>query len=425
MQFISLWCVNGCDNGLRSAVISGVIYCLVLLLSLLLGPSIWLYLVGLLLVPVLLFSVRRRLRDANCPGQWVWLSLLPFIGVIVTLANIENEVLLLFFIILAVCITLYFCSLKAVVTRVYVQGYHGPDMKVQRGMSGLSQQRNGKKRVEPTLSSHLQKNTQYEESLQRDLTSENDIEEANIRPQKIDVTKEGDLGIEDASVALSRARTDHGLDIESSESAYHNGNQHANVNESIKEKLAEMIKTVTVVSVTIINRACSLVLQTDKRILAGVGGAGFALVLLAFILFSGGTENPAPLSATSSSLPEASIVRHEAKLPDGFSLVFEDSVLIMRWLGETQEPQALWSLASAQGDDSCAVLTFNNGAKYRPLSVAVLPDTAIEARFSPLDNAGIITDVAKRGSVSLCGYKFSLKGSLAVLGKNPIFGDYL
>ncbi|WOT04922.1 DUF805 domain-containing protein [Shewanella sp. DAU334] len=126
-------------------------------------------------------------------------------------------------------------------------------------------------------------------------------------------------------------------------------------------------------------------------------------------------EHPAP----------AVVPRKITTLPDGFSLALEDDVLIVRWLGERGAPANLWSLATAKGDKSCSTLAFNNGTQYRPVVVDLLADTGTEARFSPLDTKAIIVDMARRGSVSLCGYKFSLKGSQAALAKVGEFSAYL
>lgn len=128
------------------------------------------------------------------------------------------------------------------------------------------------------------------------------------------------------------------------------------------------------------------------------------------------------------SVPSAPIVasdRVTLELPDGFSVALEQDVLIIRWLGEQGKPQNFWSLATAKGDKSCSVLVFNNGTEYRAITVDLLAGSATEARFTPLDTANIITDLARRGSIGLCGYRFSLKGSQAVLEPNRSFGRYL
>ncbi|WP_298771312.1 hypothetical protein [uncultured Shewanella sp.] len=411
MQFISLWCVKGYDNGLRSAVITGGIYCLILLLSLLLGPTTWLFFFGALLTPFLLLTHRRRLRDSDYPGHWIWLPLLPFIGVIATLVSSDNAILLLIFISLAVCMLLYFSSLKSNRKRVYTQGYAGRGIQINRGNTELSQHHKSKKRVEPTLS--LQSNDLSEaQDSQRDfamLSSESETQAGAILQENIQASTQEES---ESVSSINDSATEEDLYNDSNQAPRFKfnvfsffKNDDSNGLKSQLEWLKERIK------------------RCDRKVMiCGSSLLVFAMVLVSWWGFNGDEASGLPQAA---SLPKPIIERHEAKLPDGFSLVFENDILIMRWLGEVQDPQTLWSLAQAKGDKSCAELTFNNGDKYRPLTVSIKQDTAIEARFSPLDNAAIITDIAKRGSVSLCGYKFSLKGSLAILGKNPIFGDYL
>jgi hypothetical protein len=128
---------------------------------------------------------------------------------------------------------------------------------------------------------------------------------------------------------------------------------------------------------------------------------------------------------TLTTASEKSLDREEAKIPDGFSVILEGDVLIVRWLGEADSVGEIWSLASAKGDKTCANLSFNNGSQYRPVMVELMADTAIEARFSPLDTQDIISDIAMRGSVKLCGYNFSLRGSQAALSQNAAFIPYL
>lgn len=158
-------------------------------------------------------------------------------------------------------------------------------------------------------------------------------------------------------------------------------------------------------------------------------GAVFGAILLVALVWglwpSSDDANTEMSSATEHSESETTKARVQLELPDGFSVALEQNVLILRWLGEQGQPQTLWSLASATGDKSCSALEFNNGTEYRPVTVALKSDSATEAYFSPLDTQGIIVDLARRGSISLCGYRFSLKGSQAVLEQNRTFGNYL
>lgn len=168
--------------------------------------------------------------------------------------------------------------------------------------------------------------------------------------------------------------------------------------------------------------------KLERRYWLPVGGGVGAvlLVLLVWGLWPNADESPAEEAVPSvPSAPITASDRVTLDLPDGFSVALEQDVLIIRWLGERDKPQNLWSIATAKGDKSCSALVFNNGTEYRTITVDLLADSATEARFTPLDTASIITDLARRGSIGLCGYKFSLKGSQAVLEPNRAFGTYL
>ncbi|MBS0042614.1 hypothetical protein KFE26_09910 [Shewanella sp. M16] len=160
---------------------------------------------------------------------------------------------------------------------------------------------------------------------------------------------------------------------------------------------------------------------------AGIGCGVVLLIALVWGLWPNGdseTGDGAEVVTVNAIAPYAG-ERVTLALPDGFSVALEDDILIMRWLGEKGKAQNLWSLATAKGDKTCSVLSFNNGTDYRPVTVDLKADSASEARFSPLDTQAIIIDLARRGNISLCGYKFSLKGSQAILEQNRTFGDYI
>lgn len=157
---------------------------------------------------------------------------------------------------------------------------------------------------------------------------------------------------------------------------------------------------------------------------AGIGLSVVFLALLLWGLWPSGDDTDVSVATVHAVAPYAGD-RVTLALPDGFSVALEDDVLIVRWLGEQGKAQNLWSLATAKGDKTCSVLAFNNGTDYRPVTVDLQADSATEARFSPLDAQAIIVDLAHRGSISLCGYKFSLKGSQAMLEQNRAFGTYL
>lgn len=117
---------------------------------------------------------------------------------------------------------------------------------------------------------------------------------------------------------------------------------------------------------------------------------------------------------------------HELEMPDDFLLsLSETDGLFIEWQISNDDPVSLWSIETAQGDKSCKEITFNNGDSVRSISVAIENDTLQYAHFSPLDTEFIVRSLAKRGSFNLCGYKFSLKGSQAAIGKHAKYSDYM
>ncbi|RLV59099.1 hypothetical protein D5018_13900 [Parashewanella curva] len=168
-----------------------------------------------------------------------------------------------------------------------------------------------------------------------------------------------------------------------------------------------------------------LPLSRQQIIMAAIGIMVLVLsvIFLSFV-FSSESNDDANVEQQVSPA-EPLVERTSVEFKDGFNLSLEGDKLFMSWNGDTGQPQTLWSLATAKGDKDCQNLTFNNGSKYRPIQVKLLPDTSTEAQFSPLDTASIIKDVALRGKAQLCGYSFSLKGTQAVLSKNKQFRAYI
>ncbi|MBT1446384.1 hypothetical protein KJI95_17965 [Shewanella sp. JM162201] len=111
-------------------------------------------------------------------------------------------------------------------------------------------------------------------------------------------------------------------------------------------------------------------------------------------------------------------------LESGVTLKLEGEALILGWSGQITDAATLWSLASGEGDRYCATALFNNGNRYRPLTVTSANGMR-EARFSPLDTQAIVKDLALRGNVQLCGQAFGLKGSQAVIESNARFAALL
>ena len=113
-------------------------------------------------------------------------------------------------------------------------------------------------------------------------------------------------------------------------------------------------------------------------------------------------------------------------MPDKFSLYqSEFNGIIIYWQADTMADTKLWSQQTAQGDKSCKEISFNKGKSIRTQTVLVENKENYYANFSPLDSEELIQALAFRGNFSLCGYKFSLKGSQAALSKNAHYSDLL
>ncbi|TKB50536.1 hypothetical protein FCL40_05140 [Ferrimonas sediminicola] len=115
----------------------------------------------------------------------------------------------------------------------------------------------------------------------------------------------------------------------------------------------------------------------------------------------------------------------ELKMPDSYWLWMTKGALTVRWQGDETAAGPLWDYATAEGDSSCAELVFNDDSAYRPYRVEVEADSFFMASFSPMDTEIIIKQLARRGSFSLCGYDFSLKGSTKALKSQSYFEWYL
>ncbi|BAJ04045.1 hypothetical protein [Shewanella violacea] len=360
MQYQSLFCFSGRDNGVRFAVISASVYLVLLLGCMLFGQSAGLLVLGCLLAPVLGLSAYRRMRDVARPSWHAGLVLIPLFLFSITLAYAASLVLSVVILLIAVLISLFFARLSPVgKVNFYHQGYAGPAV--------ISASRVNRRRVEPSLYGDLAADNEY------------DAEESHAYEGVVE-------------------------------------EKHHKRQTSSSSRLSGSMAM----------RQWSYWAKENRKLLLAVATGLGVLVLIAGLLelLSTDEEVKSELVAEISAKVPAQ-VRQEAKIPDGFSVLLENDVLIIRWLGEKRPAGELWSLASAKGDTSCAKLSFNDGSNYRPILVEHMPDTSIEARFSPLDTQGIISDIAIRGSIKLCGYDFSLKGSQSALSKNTAFRPYL
>jgi len=355
MQYRSLFCVRGRDNGPRFALISALAYLILLLGFIFIGASSALIILGLFLAPILGLSGLRRMRDAARPAWLLGLSFIPYLIFILSLVYGDSLSFSATCVVFATLITGFLAMQRSASKKGrYQQGYSGPAAMAADGK--------GRMRVEPTLDGSA------------------------------------------ASVA------GHSLDTELPEQA------------TDSDPYGESGRGFDGVS---FEQWSAWAKQNSRLLLASVGGLSCMILIAGLWSLFSGTTDEYVAQEPEMSVPEIVVKRNEVKLPDGFSLILEQDLLVMRWLGETEAPGTIWSLATAQGDKTCAHLIFNNGTRYRPVTVEQMPDTGIEARFSPLDTESIISDIARRGSVKLCGYDFSLKGSQSALAKSGSFIPYL
>jgi len=112
-------------------------------------------------------------------------------------------------------------------------------------------------------------------------------------------------------------------------------------------------------------------------------------------------------------------------MPDEFILhLDENQGVVIEWQATAEEVSTLWDLATARGNKQCNTIEFNRDDSIRSMKVLV-EHARYRAYFSPLDNRELLNLMAKRGNFQICGFKFSLKGSMAALGQAPKFNDYI
>lgn len=117
---------------------------------------------------------------------------------------------------------------------------------------------------------------------------------------------------------------------------------------------------------------------------------------------------------------------HEVTLPDNFSLLTSSfNGINIKWQGDRLVAGFLWQQITAEGDETCKAIKYDDGKMIRTLNVIQDSNGDYLASFSPLDTNEIIKNIAKRNSFNLCGYEFSLKGSQAVLGKHSFYSNLI
>nr|WP_243882187.1 hypothetical protein [Shewanella algae] len=461
-MYKSLICIQGYDNGLRHAAISGAVYLLLLVLGLLFGGGSFIWVPGILLAPVLLLSCRRRLGDG---GRNPWLSLialLPWLILLLALSTDQAGSYLIGALVLALALHAGLALLPggsrgrgARSKRDYVQGYCGP--------VPLSAERKSKiRRVEPTLgsdvhgysdnhaqgysddhvyqSSDLDNNKPHHSSAGYSAAGqqlEHPLSQAYEPASFAAANSDHDISHDAISYGPGRSRyfdsapTEVDTSAIDTEPGWHTDKQARHKVNSTEPGFDDEVDRTGSLSVLLLSWR-DAVLQLWQRLgslsaaqrnglaIAALVTALLGLGLIIWLLWPQAEPNDAS-GREATEIAAATSDRVTVRLPDSFSLSLDGDLLRMSWLGDTDAPGPLWDLATAKGDRRCAELVFNNGTGYRPMSVVIGDNGKVEAAFSPLDSQVIVQDMARRGSVKLCGYDFSLKGSQAALGSVPAF----
>lgn len=373
MQFIkSLFCLRGSDNRSRFFAISCAIYSLFLILISTLTGRLVISITILVLFSVLIaLTSLRRLRDANLNNKLLYVPCLVFsaVGLIIIFSEQAISYYLIIVALLCSAVLLTYSSNKK---QTYILGYFGPvDLTEYLQDSNLNNQT--KYRVEPTLVSNSGVNLDKNEHASLQINEVTAKEQAKTSDS---YQKQNDIG---EVIRLSLQN-----------------------NKQIQLGIAATLTLITIILLTfwVMNRS-----ETKKETLIDV----------------------APKHQTSIAIATPAR-KHALSMPDNYTLYLSDHEGIsINWQADEVSESTLWSQLTAQGDESCKEISFNKGDSIRTLSVQVSKNDASNyfANFSPLDSKALIQALAFRGTFSLCGYNFSLKGSQAALGKNSRYAQWL
>ncbi|WP_286266432.1 hypothetical protein [Thalassotalea atypica] len=357
MQFFqSMLCVKGSDNRYRFLAINIALYLSFIMLSALSSDNIVFSLMVLITTAAFsALSIIRRLNDAQLNKNWMYIATGLFVLCGMIIIFV-GHVASYWLLMLPLGVLALLLTYPSAQRKNYILGYLGP-VDLSQYQTAINDH---SRRIEPSLVGEPQEvNIHY--------SHQSDIHQSSTSKQ---------------SASTSETQSDIGEQIR--ELLFNNKNA--------------VITIASVLSVALVGMLISSLLSS-------------------------------PIDSediTSEELPPAAVetvskVRlHAVEFPDNFSLMINEySGLFIHWQADETDQDSLWSQAVAQGDDTCAEIVFNNKKSVRTLSVKVENHEDYFAQFSPLDTKELLNHLAFRGSFSLCGYKFSLKGSQAILGKNP------
>ncbi|WP_299571591.1 hypothetical protein [uncultured Shewanella sp.] len=412
MSFASLFCRQGRDNGLRALAIQLSCLAFVLIFALLFSNSAVTLIAAVIALPICGLSSLRRVKDAAKPNLIIAIPLTLLLLFSLSLSLSFPAVVTSILFILAAIVSAGFAWLPAPKTNqrktIYVMGYNGPHIKAGEA-SGQA-----RRRREPTIGESGHSHQHFDAAFDEAQTYEQNFEPGY--QQETVYREESDNSVNHSKVNhLGQSQQDGESHYAADDKPTYRVDRGALESGSLSELLKSWL----------------IWAQSNQKVLLMVAkGLGIVLAITLFIylislLFTGGEVEQEPVEIAPIAQPETINETARVKLPDGFWLILQQDVLVLRWLGDEGDAQPIWRLDTAEGDKRCAELTFNDGSKFRPMQVDLMADSGTEARFSPLDNNQIINNVAMRGSFKLCGYNFSLKGSQATLSSQPAFAKYI
>ncbi|OKY25528.1 hypothetical protein [Thalassotalea sp. PP2-459] len=361
--FLSLFCKHGVDNRIRFSVIILACHICFLLFSAMFHTFIAIKLFSAVVGSIIIFySSKRRLADAQLHGPWLYVPAVSFLFSACLMTFID-------------IVALYWLILLPLALASLLLTYPGKAKNIRRkyilGYAGPVD-----------LSIYKDKQVQANQSRV----------EPNIG------------GVNQPLIAEAELATNH---------YQHQAHQAKPTNST--SDLGELIRA-------------KLLGKNSKYTLSALA----AIVILGIVITSllsidKNPEEPEPLISTQPKLNSKVLERfNPISLPDEFTLSLSAyEGIFISWQADIVEQNIVWELKTGQGDKSCSHLTFNNQKTFRPLQVTVENQDTYIAYFSPLDSPDILNNIVYRGSFTLCGYDFSLKGTQAIIGKSNEYAKLL
>ncbi|MGX5175090.1 hypothetical protein ACUR5C_13795 [Aliikangiella sp. IMCC44653] len=397
MAFLkSLICISGCDNGRRFLMISGVVYLLGVSLESALKEALGISLILLLvLASGLLLASVRRVRDA---GFNLWLAAAPslsFLFICVCIGFLEHwskYILIGLGALISVAFGLLSNARKRR-NRTYTLGYSGPALARSSEVVSPIERFS---RIEPNL----------------DVESVTEIE-AEDKPG----FAEKSAKIANFDISIESHQLDENVHSEALSSEFAtSGAQFKKA--QISETEASGIQTSGLQSIQ------SWLAQNLKVVFAAVG----VVVILGILVISFIQPDTNEPNQFAEMTPQTEVKQrlNKIKMPDNYWLMFDQhKALTIAWQGDFGEDQVIWTAATAQGDESCAKIRFENGESYRLLTATRKNSGDYYADFSPLDSQKLVKAIALRSRFKLCGYEFSLKGTQAIIMANKAYASLI